>query len=31
MYHDVCDGYHAGLFINYLQNFADESYDCLLD
>lgn len=31
IHHAVCDGYHAGLFMNYLQSFADESHDWLLD
>ncbi|MEB2301160.1 chloramphenicol acetyltransferase [Lysinibacillus xylanilyticus] len=31
MHHAVCDGYHAGLFMNYLQSYADESYGLLLD
>ncbi|QGG51960.1 type A chloramphenicol O-acetyltransferase [Lysinibacillus pakistanensis] len=29
MHHAVCDGYHASLFMNYLQSFADESYGWL--
>ncbi|MGE7998434.1 type A chloramphenicol O-acetyltransferase [Lysinibacillus sp. NPDC093190] len=31
MHHAVCDGYHAGLFMNYLQSYADESHSWLLD
>jgi len=31
MHHAVCDGYHAGLFMNYLQSFVDESYGWLLN
>jgi len=26
VHHAVCDGYHAGLFMNYLQSFADKSF-----
>ncbi|USK35948.1 type A chloramphenicol O-acetyltransferase [Bacillus sp. F19] len=29
VHHAVCDGYHAGLFMNYLQKFADESHEWL--